>query len=107
MVMRLLGIALELEDPEYFVKCSKWIFDKSVPSFRTFRSLYYPAIPETVKIPEGKARVKEHSDFDFFTILFQDSMGGLEVFQLLTATQIISILDYYTLFSSIFHLKWN
>jgi isopenicillin N synthase-like dioxygenase len=98
MVMRLLGIALELEDPEYFVKCSKWIFDKSVPSFRTFRSLYYPAIPETVKIPEGKARVKEHSDFDFFTILFQDSMGGLEVFQLLTARQIISILRYLALF---------
>lgn len=78
-LLRLLGTGLKLEDPNFFLSRSKWLEDPEVPSFKTFRTLYYPAIPEMIDIPEGVMRVKEHSDFDFLTLLFQDDIGGLEV----------------------------
>lgn len=78
-IFKLIGIGLKLDDDNYFLQRSQWLCNPDVPSFKTFRSLYYPAIPEDVEIPQGEFRVKEHSDFDFLTFLFQDSIGGLEV----------------------------
>ncbi|CAL8148315.1 unnamed protein product [Orchesella dallaii] len=78
-LMKLLGMGLELDDEDYFVRRSKWLQDNKSPSYKTFRALYYPAIPENIEIPVGQARVKEHSDHGFITLLFQDDTGGLEV----------------------------
>ncbi|MCL4150750.1 UNVERIFIED_CONTAM: hypothetical protein GTU68_046861, partial [Idotea baltica] len=41
------------------------------------RILHYPPIPKDVT--EGAIRCGEHSDYGTHTLLFQDSMGGLEV----------------------------
>ncbi|ODN05209.1 hypothetical protein Ocin01_01492 [Orchesella cincta] len=79
-LMKLLGIGLELDDEEYFINRSKWLqIDNKEQSYKTFRALYYPSIPENVEIPTGQARVKTHSDHGFLTLLFQDDVGGLEV----------------------------
>ena len=41
------------------------------------RLLYYPAVVDQLK--EGQIRCGEHSDYGTITLLFQDSVGGLEV----------------------------
>lgn len=43
----------------------------------TLRLLYYPALEQQLK--EGQSRCGEHSDYGTITLLFQDSVGGLEV----------------------------
>ncbi|KAF5865425.1 hypothetical protein ETB97_003683 [Aspergillus alliaceus] len=44
-----------------------------------FRLLHYPAIPAS-ELSDGFAtRIAEHTDFDTSTMLFQDSVGGLQV----------------------------
>lgn len=41
------------------------------------RMLHYPPVPENV--PEGSIRCGSHTDYGTITLLFQDTMGGLEV----------------------------
>lgn len=43
------------------------------------RLLYYPPLPEESNIKPGQVRCGEHSDYGSITLLFQDSVGGLEV----------------------------
>ena len=43
------------------------------------RLLYYPPIPEESNIKPEQVRCGEHSDYGSITLLFQDSVGGLEV----------------------------
>lgn len=43
------------------------------------RLLHYPAIDKWIIEQEGHARVIPHTDFGLCTLLFQDSVGGLEV----------------------------
>ena len=43
------------------------------------RLLHYPAVPTTDLLQKQKARIGAHSDFGSLTLLFQDSIGGLEV----------------------------
>lgn len=44
-----------------------------------FRLLHYPAIPAS-ELADGTAtRIAEHTDFGTITMLFQDSVGGLQV----------------------------
>lgn len=44
-----------------------------------FRLLHYPAIPAS-ELADGTAtRIAEHTDFGTITLLFQDSVGGLQV----------------------------
>ena len=42
----------------------------------TLRLLYYPVID---KLKEGQLRLGEHTDYGTITLLFQDQIGGLEV----------------------------
>ena len=43
------------------------------------RLLYYPPLPEESTIKPEQVRCGEHSDYGSITLLFQDSVGGLEV----------------------------
>ena len=40
---------------------------------------YYPALMNDVEVKRGQIRMGEHTDPCALTLLFQDSMGGLEV----------------------------
>ncbi|KAL1861892.1 hypothetical protein Plec18170_000715 [Paecilomyces lecythidis] len=44
-----------------------------------FRLLHYPTIPASVTKDGDVTRIAEHTDFGTITLLFQDSVGGLEV----------------------------
>jgi isopenicillin N synthase-like dioxygenase len=43
------------------------------------RLIHYPEIEKKVVEQEGHARIIPHTDFGLCTLLFQDSVGGLEV----------------------------
>lgn len=43
------------------------------------RLLHYPPVPLSFLTSNGKPRIHAHSDFGTLTLLFQDSVGGLEI----------------------------
>jgi isopenicillin N synthase-like dioxygenase len=72
----LLAIAhgLEMKDVKFFDRCHNLM---SVPSGTMLRLLMYPPLPEGIKADQ--VRLGEHSDYGSITLLFQDSIGGLQV----------------------------
>src|SRR5690242_10339124 len=44
-----------------------------------FRLLHYPAVPASELADGSATRIAEHTDFGTITMLFQDSVGGLQV----------------------------
>jgi len=73
-LLRALAISLNL-NPEYFVEREKMMFTPKC--ITKLRSLYYPPIEGPVQ--PGVIRCGEHTDYGLVTLLYQDSMGGLEV----------------------------
>ncbi|XP_046543303.1 proline hydroxylase buaE-like, partial [Haliotis rubra] len=73
-ILDVLSISLKLQDRYYLRKCHNLMGKKGGAT--TLRSLYYPALPESVK--PGQVRCGEHSDYGTITLLFQDDIGGLE-----------------------------
>ena len=73
-----MGKALKLEDPSYFVETHRSIYDDT-KNCTTLRLLHYPSIPSSSSVKEGQLRCGEHSDYGSITLLFQDSLGGLQV----------------------------
>lgn len=70
-VMRAIALGLDLEED---------FFDKLIDQkCHNLRLLSYPPIQTEILKREGQARVAAHSDFGTITLLFQDSVGGLEV----------------------------
>ncbi|KJA29911.1 hypothetical protein HYPSUDRAFT_245346 [Hypholoma sublateritium FD-334 SS-4] len=70
-VMRSVAIGLDLK--EHF-------FDSKIDEkCHNLRLLSYPAIKTSLLKNEGQARAGAHSDYGTLTLLFQDSVGGLEV----------------------------
>ena len=65
------GLALALEIPESF-----FIRNHSDRN-HTLRLLHYPTFEEKPQL--GQMRAGEHSDYGSITLLFQDSLGGLEI----------------------------
>jgi isopenicillin N synthase-like dioxygenase len=45
------------------------------------RMLHYPPLPENIHA--GTERLGEHSDYGTLTLLFQDEIGGLEVYSVI------------------------
>jgi isopenicillin N synthase-like dioxygenase len=43
-----------------------------------FRLLHYPAVPASELADGSATRIAEHTDFGTITMLFQDSVGGLQ-----------------------------
>ncbi|ETN46592.1 uncharacterized protein HMPREF1541_00778 [Cyphellophora europaea CBS 101466] len=70
-VLRCLAIAMKLGDG---------FFDRiTLRTDPQMRLLHYPAIERKIIEQEGHARIFPHTDFGLCTLLFQDSIGGLEV----------------------------
>ena len=80
LLLRLLARGLKIDD-NFFIEKSKHLFENGVSSSANLRSLYYPPIDETSALPAGTVRTKEHTDYGLITMLFQDNISGLEVFQ--------------------------
>jgi isopenicillin N synthase-like dioxygenase len=70
-VLKCLAMAMDLSD-NFFDDITK----RADPQLRL---LHYPAIDKWIIEQEGHARVIPHTDFGLCTLLFQDSVGGLEV----------------------------
>ncbi|CAG7728927.1 unnamed protein product [Allacma fusca] len=79
LLNRILARSLKLEDGDYFYSNSKWMRDDSVRSMSSLRSLYYPPIRDDSTVLPGTVRCAEHTDYGTLTLLFQDSIGGLQV----------------------------
>ncbi|TKY88700.1 hypothetical protein EX895_002331 [Sporisorium graminicola] len=57
---------------------SRFFDDKCNEEWHTLRLLHYPSVKTDKLKVEGSARAGEHSDYGSITLLFQDSVGGLE-----------------------------
>ncbi|RXW21077.1 hypothetical protein EST38_g4787 [Candolleomyces aberdarensis] len=64
--------ALALDLPE------NWFADKTTQSAAIMRLLHYPPQNPT-KVDEGQIGIGAHTDYECFTILWQDKAGGLQV----------------------------
>jgi len=70
-VMRAIALGLNLEGT---------FFDQKIDQqCHNLRLLSYPPIKTDLLLNEGQARAGAHSDYGTLTLLFQDSVGGLEV----------------------------
>lgn len=80
ILLRSLGIHLELEDPEFFLKCHKSLEDAHIESASNIRSTHYFPLDPRVKFPpdQDSFRLLRHTDWGTMTLLFQDNAGGLE-----------------------------
>ncbi|KAI0775945.1 Clavaminate synthase-like protein [Trametes elegans] len=71
LVMRSIALGLKLEET---------FFDNSIhEQYHNLRLLSYPPIKTQLLNGDGQARAGAHSDYGTLTLLFQDSVGGLEV----------------------------
>jgi len=70
-VMRSIAIGLDLEE-DYFD-------NKINNQCHTLRLLSYPPVKSNLLKNDGQARAGAHSDYGTLTLLFQDSVGGLQV----------------------------
>ncbi|XP_065899340.1 uncharacterized protein [Dysidea avara] len=77
-ILECMGKGLQLEDPQFFVKAHQEIGDTE-KNFTTLRLLHYPPLGENTTIKPGQLRCGEHVDYGSVTLLFQDSIGGLQV----------------------------
>lgn len=70
-VLRALALALDIQEDTFVTAHSK--------EQNTFRLLHYPALDNDTDVHENEDRAGAHTDYGSITILFQDSIGGLEV----------------------------
>ncbi|XP_078694048.1 uncharacterized protein LOC144923418 isoform X1 [Branchiostoma floridae x Branchiostoma belcheri] len=74
-IIELMARGLNIQNVSHFLS----LHDKigTAANGTMMRILHYPPLPERVK--PGQIRCAEHTDYGEITILFQDSVGGLEV----------------------------
>jgi len=70
-VMRSIAIGLDLEENFFDIKIND--------QCHNLRLLSYPPVKRNLLEKDGQARAGAHSDYGTLTLLFQDSVGGLEV----------------------------
>ncbi|OJT13298.1 hypothetical protein TRAPUB_10064 [Trametes pubescens] len=71
LVMRSIALGLKLDET--------FFDDKINEQYHNLRLLSYPPIKTQLLSGDGQARAGAHSDYGTLTLLFQDSVGGLEV----------------------------
>ncbi|ELT97900.1 hypothetical protein CAPTEDRAFT_219824 [Capitella teleta] len=74
-VLKCFAYKLGIPD-DFFVGCHHL---SSRENQTALRCLHYPALSEDVIIEAGQLRCGKHSDWGSITLLFQDSVGGLQV----------------------------
>lgn len=72
LVLKALALGLELPDEDFLLK-----FHTGHENELSLR--HYPPISAAVIEEQRMRRLSAHTDFDSFTLLFQDDCGGLEV----------------------------
>jgi isopenicillin N synthase-like dioxygenase len=70
-ILDTLSVALDLQGEGLSETHSKSLFQ--------LRLLHYPAIPAKELQENRRSRINAHSDFGTLTLLFQDTVGGLEI----------------------------
>jgi len=75
----LLATALQLPDPKYFDAAHQGLENRLVPNHTYLASIFYPPLGDEYVMPRNKERMGVHTDWDTFTLLFMDPIGGLEV----------------------------
>lgn len=70
-VLKCLAMALDLGD--------NFFDDITTHADPQLRLIHYPSIERQIVEQQGHARIIPHTDFGLCTLLFQDSVGGLEV----------------------------
>src|SRR3954451_13069665 len=71
-VLRALALGLGFDDEEFLLN-----FHSGHDNELSLR--HYPSVKESVMKNQKPKRLSAHTDFDSFTLLFQDDCGGLEV----------------------------
>jgi isopenicillin N synthase-like dioxygenase len=71
-ILHALAISLSLPSEEQLSKTH-------AQSLFQLRLLHYPPIPASLLSSGSHSRISAHSDFGTLTLLFQDSIGGLEI----------------------------
>lgn len=75
-VLNALALGLGL-DRDFFAATHRGMCTNSPPNFTVLRINHYPPLPAAV--PDNVIRCGAHTDYGSITLLFQDSMGGLQV----------------------------
>jgi isopenicillin N synthase-like dioxygenase len=70
-ILNSLSLALSLPESHLSATHAQSLFQ--------LRLLHYPPVPLSLLTSTGKPRIHAHSDFGTLTLLFQDSVGGLEI----------------------------
>jgi len=74
-IMDAISLGLEMQDTKFLSGCHSSVMKSNNNS--SLRCLHYPPMPNTVE--KGQVRLCEHTDYGTLTLLFQDSVGGLQV----------------------------
>ena len=77
-VLKMLGVGLELQDQDLFVKSHSAFTNRRGKSYVTFRVNHYPKL-EQGELKGDQVLCGEHADYGSVTFLIQDHVGGLEV----------------------------
>lgn len=75
-LLTLMAIGLDLDDPTMFTRQHNV---RTADNGSTLRCLYYPPVTPDMEVMPNQIRCGEHSDYGSITLLFQDSIGGLEL----------------------------
>ncbi|XP_078667283.1 uncharacterized protein LOC144909105 [Branchiostoma floridae x Branchiostoma belcheri] len=74
-VLELMAMGLQVQDVPSFLAMHSLIGTRA--NITSLTALHYPPVPDHVS--EGQLRCGEHTDFGTITLLFQDTVPGLEV----------------------------
>nr|XP_039263700.1 2-oxoglutarate-dependent dioxygenase htyE-like [Styela clava]XP_039264312.1 2-oxoglutarate-dependent dioxygenase htyE-like isoform X1 [Styela clava] len=75
-LLRALGSAMRLKDPEYFCKCHSLMNKKG--NMTMIKIVSYPPVPTDDTLKENQFRIADHTDWTTLILLFQDQNGGLQ-----------------------------
>ena len=75
-ILKALGAGMKLVDSDYFVKCHSGLIGKD-ENHTAMRANFYPPLPRDMAVDH--IRLGRHSDYGSITLLFQDSIGGLQI----------------------------
>ena len=97
-LLNLFGKTVTPKDDKYYSKTHQAFSDTRISNVSTLRTHFYP--PVGADAPVNSTRCGPHSDYGTFTLLFQDSMGGLEVSDLAQKVSFIIFMVWLKIWSS-------